>query len=498
MRLDRWLDHLPPWLAWGAVVSSGLYGPAEATLMAAPLAGAALVEAFRLDLGGLRRWLEVGALLFFLGDLAQGSGVFSTAVHTLFLLSGLRLALPRERPQQRQILLMGFLLFLTSALGPSDPTFLAWALAWLAAAAAVLLQQSWEDSARLRRGPVQPPPLRHAPWWALGAACFGAFLFVLLPRASLNLRPAALAGLAGRGSQAGLSDHLDLAGSGPIQPNPEVVLRVLPPPGVNPRRDPAWADGLGLLKGLVLEEVRGTRWEVAATTPPRPLPPTWEELPSPTARLRKAEFFLAPTPRGILPLPYGLCALSEGATPIRSAWGASLRWRFPLARAVPLEVGWEAALRELPEPILSPRRRELLTALPREAAAARSWSLRLVPDILPAPELARRLEAALHTWRYTLDNPSGSAANPLEDFLDRTQAGHCEYFASAMAFMLRARGVPARVVNGYRLGPWIEEGGYFRVSQDQAHSWVEYWDQGAWHVADPTPSAPAGSAESGS
>ena len=85
--------------------------------------------------------------------------------------------------------------------------------------------------------------------------------------------------------------------------------------------------------------------------------------------------------------------------------------------------------------------------------------------------------------------PFRPAANPLEDFLDRTQAGHCEYFASAMALMLRARGVPARVVNGFRLGPWIPEGGYFRVSQDQAHSWVEYWDQGGWHVADPTPAA---------
>ena len=97
------------------------------------------------------------------------------------------------------------------------------------------------------------------------------------------------------------------------------------------------------------------------------------------------------------------------------------------------------------------------------------------------------LERALRQFRYTLDNPSGQAANPLEDFLERTQAGHCEYFASAMALMLRARGVPARVVNGFRLGPWIPEGGYFRVSQDQAHSWVEYWDQGRWHVADPTP-----------
>jgi hypothetical protein len=108
--------------------------------------------------------------------------------------------------------------------------------------------------------------------------------------------------------------------------------------------------------------------------------------------------------------------------------------------------------------------------------------------------LVRALETGLRGFAYTLDNPSGKALNPLEDFLEHSQAGHCEYFASAMAFMLRARGVPARVVNGYRLGPWIPEGGYFRVSQNEAHSWVEYWSEGRWFTSDPTP---AGSAVTG-
>jgi protein-glutamine gamma-glutamyltransferase len=52
--------------------------------------------------------------------------------------------------------------------------------------------------------------------------------------------------------------------------------------------------------------------------------------------------------------------------------------------------------------------------------------------------------------------------------------------------------VPARVANGYRLGPWIEEGGYFLVTQAEAHSWVEYYDAdaGGWRTADPTPLGP--------
>jgi transglutaminase-like putative cysteine protease len=164
-------------------------------------------------------------------------------------------------------------------------------------------------------------------------------------------------------------------------------------------------------------------------------------------------------------------------------------------RTVPIQVRWNPEDLQF-ERRLSPRRLALLTALAPEHEAARRWSLRLAPGTLPVPALVRTLETALRGFRYTLDNPSGRAANPLEDFLDRTQAGHCEYFASAMALMLRARGVPARVLNGYRLGPWIPEGGYFRVSQDQAHSWVEFWDEGQWLRADPTPAAPAGSGAS--
>jgi transglutaminase-like putative cysteine protease len=475
-----------------------VYDPGEVALMALPLAAAAVVEALRRDLSGIRRWLEIGALAFFLLDLFQGRGIFPVAIHTLFLLAGLRLALPRERPQRRQLLLMGFLLFLTSAVSTTDLDFLAWAVAWLLAAMAVLLQQSWEASALLRPGIPAPPPFRKAPLWALGAFAFGSVFFLLLPRISLGLRPVPFLGLSSTFGQAGLSDRLDLGGSGPIQPNPEVVLRIVPAPGEGPDLNPRWAEGLSLLRGLALESVQGPGWEVAEATPDAPLPSARVGYRR-TAEERRAEFFLSPTPRGILPLPYGLAAIQRPPVPLRRGAGASLRWRYPTPRALPLQITWRPASAEGPlEPRLGAARWALLTDLGTGHEAARRWSLRLAPRILPAPELARTLETALRAWRYTLDNPSGRAANPLEDFLDRTQAGHCEYFASAMALMLRARGVPARVVNGYRLGPWNPEGGYYRVTQDQAHSWVEYWDQGQWHVADPTPPAPTAGADAGS
>ncbi|BDU68889.1 transglutaminase [Geothrix oryzae] len=479
MRGARWIDHLPLWVALGAAASTGLYDLGELVGMALPLIAAALVELLRWNLRRHQRWLEVGALVFFLADLARGRGVFPVAIHTLFLLAGLRLALPREISHRRQLVLMGFLLLLTAAVSTTSLSFLAWALAWFGAAALALLQQSWEVSSSLRRGAFSRPPYGLVPLWLAGALLLGAGFFLSLPRLNTGFRPPFLGSTAAL-AQAGLSDQLDLAGGGPIAPNPEVVLRIAPPPGTDPSR----LQGLELLHGVALESLEGDHW-----TPSKLTPSDAFFVPRRGPGALQAEFLFTPSTHGILALPYGLSGLSPAGLPLRRAEGGSLRWRFPRVRPMPMEVAWNPATAEPSEPQLSLRRLEHLVELGPGQDVVRRWSLRLAPGILPAPELARVLERALRGFRYTLDNPSGKAARPLEDFLERTQAGHCEYFASAMAQMLRARGVPARVVNGYRLGPWIPEGGYFRVSQDQAHSWVEYWDQGRWHRADPTPAA---------
>jgi transglutaminase-like putative cysteine protease len=476
VRWARWIDHLPLWVAYGAAVSTAIYEPGELAVMALPLAVAALVEALRWDLGRHHRWLEVGALVFFLADLARGHGIFPVAIHTLFLLAGLRLILPRELPQRRQLVLMGFLLFLTTAVSTTDLVFLLWALLWLGSAAAALLQQSWEASASLRRGTPSRPPFGRIPAWMGATLVLGVGFFLILPRLNAGFRPRGFLGATALAARAGFGDQMDLASGGPIEPNPEVVLRIAPPPGT----DPATLPGLDLLRGVALETVQGMRWSTSDLTPPV------FRGPRHASGTRRAEFLFYPSAQGILTLPYGTTGVEPNA-PLRRGDGGSLRWQFPRTRPVPLEVTWSAGAPDPSEPWLSPRRLGQLLELGPEHEAARRWSLRMAPGILATQELAHVLERDLRRFRYTLDNPSGRAANPLEDFLERTQAGHCEYFASAMALMLRARGVPARVVNGFRLGPWIPEGGYFRVSQDQAHSWVEYWDQGGWHVADPTP-----------
>jgi protein-glutamine gamma-glutamyltransferase len=101
--------------------------------------------------------------------------------------------------------------------------------------------------------------------------------------------------------------------------------------------------------------------------------------------------------------------------------------------------------------------------------------------------------AALEDWfrtkggfRYTNSPPSGS----LTDFILRTRAGYCQHFAGAMALMLRDLGVPARVAVGFSSGAYDAKRGVWRVTDHDAHAWVEVWFRGyGWLPFDPTPAA---------
>ncbi len=109
-------------------------------------------------------------------------------------------------------------------------------------------------------------------------------------------------------------------------------------------------------------------------------------------------------------------------------------------------------------------------------------------------EKAHAIERWLRTnFGYTLELDTDESREPLDYFLFDRKKGHCEYFASAMAIMLRAAGVPTRNVNGFMGGEWNEYGGYVAVRAGDAHSWVEVWIDGAgWVTFDPTPPGHAG------
>jgi hypothetical protein len=79
--------------------------------------------------------------------------------------------------------------------------------------------------------------------------------------------------------------------------------------------------------------------------------------------------------------------------------------------------------------------------------------------------------------------------DPLEDFLFNRKSGHCEYYASALALMLRSVGIPTRLINGYKGGIPDEETGSLQVQQRHAHAWTEVFYGRRWHLMDATPAA---------
>jgi transglutaminase-like putative cysteine protease len=91
-------------------------------------------------------------------------------------------------------------------------------------------------------------------------------------------------------------------------------------------------------------------------------------------------------------------------------------------------------------------------------------------------------------YGYTLQLPSETPADPLADFLFHRKEGHCEYFASAMAVMLREAGIPSRIVTGFRGGEFNKLTASYIVRASDAHAWVEAYIPGAgWVTFDPTP-----------
>ncbi len=127
-----------------------------------------------------------------------------------------------------------------------------------------------------------------------------------------------------------------------------------------------------------------------------------------------------------------------------------------------------------------------------------------LPDTDPRiPELARQMTAGADTpaqkaraienhlrrdYGYTLELLSKPVDDPLAYFLFQRKKGHCEYFASSMAVMLRTLGIPSRVVTGFQSGVYNPMTGWQVIRASDAHSWVEAWIEGrGWTTFDPTP-----------
>lgn len=120
---------------------------------------------------------------------------------------------------------------------------------------------------------------------------------------------------------------------------------------------------------------------------------------------------------------------------------------------------------------------------PRTVALARQWrdeglDSRAIIDRM----LSRFRDEAFY---YTMTPPLLSG-DTVDEFLFDTREGFCEHYASAFTVMMRAAGIPARVVTGYQGGQLNPVGGYYVVYQRDAHAWVEVWLDDQWQRIDPT------------
>jgi transglutaminase-like putative cysteine protease len=126
---------------------------------------------------------------------------------------------------------------------------------------------------------------------------------------------------------------------------------------------------------------------------------------------------------------------------------------------------------------------------PRERATFERLAAELGLRGLPPKQAMQRVMQHFAGFRYSLwrDAPPPKGTTALADFMTRTQAGHCEYFAAAATLLLRAAGVPARYATGYAIVEYSDLEQAYVVRARHAHAWTRVWLGGRWVDLDPTP-----------
>ncbi len=270
--------------------------------------------------------------------------------------------------------------------------------------------------------------------------------------------------------RSGFSDRVELGGIASIQEDNHVVFRA-----VMPRID----DSALYWRGIVLDSFDGRSWTNSGQNPAR----------------RPYRVTGTPVHQVIFLEPYGNRYLFGLDKPVNVQQPQAQR-AGALTYQLPQDIS--KRMRYEVDSLLSDRMNE------RDSGNYRSF-LQL-PDTLSIRilRLARRLAAGkterervkniwrfLHdgSFRYSLvDLPS--SRSPLEAFLFEHKRGNCEFFASALATLLRLCHIPARLVAGYKGGYYNPAGGYYLVLQKHAHVWAEAYLAGTgWLRLDPTPYA---------
>jgi transglutaminase-like putative cysteine protease len=459
--------------------------------------------------------LSIVYLVFFAADYFVFSRSFLPAVVHLALFGVVvRMFSLRKDRDHIMLAILAFLMVLAAAVLTVDSVFLFSFAAFMLMAVATFVLMEMRRSghaasiqARHSNDPQEHRRLafslaRVAPALMLMILVSGAAVFFVMPRLSVGY----LGGYSfGTDLSTGFSDHVQLGQIGQIQQSNAVVMHVQIDGDTIGRYDLRW-------RGVTLSDFDGRTW----SNPPDQsilqrsadggftLPRTNAVLHSYVMRNAAREqmihyrvlmepigtsvFFLAPWARSIIG-DYRLLATDSGGAVFNlDTQHAVSRYEAESDIATPVPSELRSAGQNYPPqtarylrlPQLDPRVPQLAAQI---TASARNNF-----------DKAGAIENYLMTrYGYTLQLPQTMVKDPIANFLFVRKQGHCEYFASSMAVMLRTQGIPSRVVNGFRSDEFNDLTGNYVVRAKNAHSWVEaYFPDYGWAPFDPTPAGGSG------
>ena len=507
-----------------AVVSTASLSPYTNVLLVVALAAAiALPEKWQ-GRPLLRNFATIAPLTLLVIQCARllvGHSPLDVAVEFAALLQIVRLATRRGAAHDQQIIVLSLLHFVAGTVLGGGLSYGICFLGFLIVAPGALVlshlrrevEGNYRQGARDRTGlPVDVPRIlrsrRVVGRGFLTTTCllsipillFTTALFVLFPRVGLSLL---LLNHPRAGRMIGFSEHVDLGEVGVLRDDPAIALRFeltdlpSPPPSRLTLR----------LRGTAFDAYDGHAW-IRTQRDLRPAehgPESADVYPLfPGARSghdRMVSFDLEPIDPPVVFLPPRAVALRIKpqnqillGEPLALQRGSEGEYRYSGSdlRGLRYDAYLAEETEELVEP-LSPADRTRYLALPpqlpeRIGVLAHAWT----DDLQTSAAKARAIETHLRKeFAYDLRSPSQGKPQPVDHFLFESKRGHCEFFSTAMALMLRAVDIPSRNVTGFVGGTWNRFGHYYAVREGDAHSWVEaYVDRaptGTWITFDPTP-----------
>ncbi|WP_263142853.1 DUF3488 and transglutaminase-like domain-containing protein [Pseudomonas sp. RIT-PI-AD] len=443
--------HLPPWMLplWLACL-------------------AWRVQIFRMRAGYPTAWAKVGLVV-----LACGGAYFSRGSlvgldgGVVLLIAAFILKMVEMRSQRDALVLvfLGFFVVVTAYLFDDGLLSALYSLLPITAllAASIGLQQSAATADR------PTATLRLAATLMAQALPLMLLLFVFFPR----MGPLWSLPVPNEKGVTGLSDNMSPGDIAELSRSAELAFRASFEGEIPPRRELYW-------RALTFEHYDGRRWSQAYTAQASGPPPAWRKQGAP---LRYSIVMQPSTQPWLFSLDIAETDL-EGA---RQMSDFRLQRRRPMDRSLLYRVtSWPQAVRESGVPAQSLRRD--LQLPPQGNPRSRAWAAELQTRY---PQVPQRVQAVLEHFNrepyvYTL-RPGESGPDDIDTFLFDTRRGFCAHYAGAMTFVLRASGVPARVVTGYQGGEPNASGKYVQVRQFDAHAWVEYWQpEVGWTSVDPT------------